>query len=188
MRFNQQSVDPRVVEIDHHGGQYERSRLIAAYHHFILSRCAKLAALRPGMSALDYGCGRQMLRRHLPPGVQYTGYDLTPEFSDIEDPTGRRFEVIFAIQMLMYPDDAGLRELTAAFAKMSDAVVAMMPAQGFVKKHLVDPLLGLKAAADTTFRSRPPRVYELLGERFKCARMIHLFGVADLSLWKLRQP
>ena len=186
MRFNQQSVDPRVTEIDHHGGQYERNRLISAYHHFILSRCAKLARLGPGMSALDYGCGKQMLRRHLPPGVQYTGYDLTPEFSDIDDPTGQRFDVVFAIQMLMYPDDAGLRELTAAFAGMSDTVVAMLPAQGFVKKHLVDPLLGLKAAADSTFRSRPARVYELLRERFDCQRMVHLFGVADLSLWKLR--
>jgi len=186
MRFNQQSVDPRVLEIDHHGGQYERSRLIAAYHQFILRRCAKLADLRPGMRVLDYGCGRQMLRRCLPAGVQYMGYDLTPEFSDIHDPTGRHFDVVFAIQMLMYPDDAGLRELTGTFAAITETVVAMLPAQGFIKKNLIDPLLGLKEAADSTFRSRPARVYEVLRGRFDCERMIHLFGVADLSRWKVR--
>ena len=186
MRFNQQSVDPRVVEIDHHGGQYERNRFIAAYHHFILRRCAKLADLRPGMSVLDYGCGRQILRRHLPAGVQYTGYDLTPEFSDIDNPVGRRFDVVFAIQMLMYPDDAGVRELTDTFAHMTGTVVAMLPAQGFIKKNLIDPILGLKEAADSTFRSRPAGVYEVLRGRFDCERMIHLFGVADISRWKVR--
>jgi hypothetical protein len=186
MRFNQQSVDPRVIEIDHHGGQYERNRFIAAYHHFILRRCVRLAGVRSGMSVLDYGCGRQMLRRHLPTDVRYNGYDLNPEFSDITDPTSGRYNVVFAIQMLMYPDNAGLKELIAAFAGMTETVVAMLPAQGFVKKNLIDPVLGLKEAADTTFRSRPARVYEVLGERFDCERMIHLFGVADLSRWKVR--
>ena len=186
MRFNQQSVDPRVLEIDHHHGQYERNRFIAVYHNLILRLCARMSGVRPGMRVLDYGCGKQMLKKHLPAGVDYVGYDLEPAFSDITDPSKDRYDAVFAIQMLMYPDELGLRELTSMFANVTGRVVVMMPAQGFIKRRVLDPILGLKEAADSTFRSTPKTAYAALSGKFDCARMWHLFGIADISLWRLR--
>ncbi len=184
MRFNQQSVDQRVLDIDHHGGQYERHRFISAYHHFVLGRCAKLAKLQPGMSVLDYGCGKQMLREHLPLDVKYSGYDLRPDFSDIDNPTAQNYDVVFAIQVLMYPDQPGLQELVKSFSKITDILIVMLPAQGVMKKHVIDPLLGLKAAADSTFRSTPAVVYQALESRFQQQHINHYFGVADISRWR----
>ena len=186
MRFNEQYVDSRVLEIDHHFGQYGRSRLIAAYHKYVLKESVKLGEVRPGMCVLDYGCGRQMLRHALPRDVKYFGYDLVPEFSDIDDIRGRPYDVIFAIQVLQYPDEAGLNELSEAFAQSSSRVVVMLPSSRAVKKYILDAILGLKKDADASFRSEPGLVYKTLDRVFQHEASKNLIGVGELSRWRRR--
>lgn len=51
-----------------------------------LSRCkrryAAIIKLQSGMKILDIGCGTADIIDHLPPGVDYHGYDLQPEYID----------------------------------------------------------------------------------------------------------
>lgn len=186
MRFGQKHVDPRVLEIDHHGGQYQRSALIAAYHRRVLKECVKIAKLSPGMSVLDYGCGGQELKKLLPQGVRYTGYDLVPEFSDIADPTDGTYDVVFAIQMMQYPDRAGQEELAALFARLAGTLVVMLPSQNMFKRHILDPIFGLKKDADETFRAEPRDVYDVLNGKFEQVKFKLLFALAEISRWKRR--
>ncbi len=186
MRFNQEYVDHRVLDIDHHYGQYERSTSLAAYHKYVLGQAVKLAELQPGMRILDYGCGRRMLRHALPPGVEYHGYDIAEEFSDTNDFRSRNYDAILAIQVLQYPNEAGLRELSKVFAQLSEKLIVMLPSSsGF--KNFLDLILGLKEDADATFRSEPKLVYKVLEDFFELERMKNLLGVGELSRWARRR-
>ena len=186
MRFNEQHVDSRVLKVDHHFGQYERCRLVTAYHKHVLKQSVKIGEVRQGMTILDYGCGRQVLRQVLPKGVEYFGYDLVPEFSDLDNVLGRRYDVIFAIQVLQYPDEAGLKELAESFAELSPRLVVMLPSRSPVKKYLFDAVLRIKKDADETFRSEPWLVYRILDRLFECEESKNLFWLGELSRWKRR--
>ncbi len=183
MRFGQEHVDPRVIQIDHHYGQYLRSRWMAAYHRLVLRQAVKMAQLKAGMKILDYGCGHQVLRGMLPPGVGYVGYDLAPELSDCTDPSEGAYDLVFAIQVLQYPDRRGLQQLTEVFAGISSRLVVMLPSQNAFKRYVLDVLLDLKKDADGTFRSNAGDVYEELGRKFKSTRIQNLLGVAQISAW-----
>jgi hypothetical protein len=184
MRFNQRYVDDKVLQIDHDYGQYRRSRIMAAYHRSVLRKTVQLSGVQPGMSVLDYGCGKQELKQALPQGVAYTGYDIVTGFSDIADPSVGHYDVVFAIQVLMYPNEAGLRELTTVFANITNRLTIMVPSQTRFKKYVLDPLLGLKKDADETFRSRPELIYHILSEKFKMTSLRNYLGVAGISTWQ----
>jgi hypothetical protein len=186
MRFNQRHVDSKVLEIDHDYGQYRRSPIMAAYHRSVLRKTVKLSGVQPGMTVLDYGCGRQMLKKALPTGVNYTGYDLVPEFSDVADPSVRQYDIVFAIQVLMYPSEDGLSEVAATFAAITQKVVIMVPSQTSFKRYFLDPLLGLKKDADETFRSRPDTIYKMFERHFAMNSLHNYLGVAAISTWQRR--
>ena len=117
------NIHPRTLEIDHHFGQYERFFLITAYHKYIIRSCIKIGELKDGMCVLDYGCGRQMLHHALPKGIEYIGYDIVPEFTDVDDITKRSYDVIFAIQVLQYLNQTGIRQLADLFTQLSKTLM-----------------------------------------------------------------
>lgn len=184
MRFGEEHVDSKVVQIDHYQRQYGSSRWIAAYHRFVLRQAVALARLEPGMKVLDYGCGRQVLKGMLPPGVDYVGYDLVPALSDCEDPSAGKYDLVFAIQVLQYPDEAGLRRLGEVFSTVAPRLVVMLPSQNAFKRLVLDPLLGLKKDADLTFRSGARDVYAALGERFVREGTRNVFWVGEVTSWR----
>lgn len=185
MRFNEQHVNPKVIEIDHHFGQYERSCLTTAYHKYILKQSVKLGGIQPGMSVLDYGCGGQVLRHFLPSGVKYIGYDIVPEFSDVDNIREHNYDVIFAIQVLQYPDKTGLKELSNLYARLSNRLVVMVPSDNKFKRFL-DVVLGLKED-NKSFLSKPSEIYQTMGDLFRCEKVKTIFGVGEISVWKRKQ-
>ena len=99
------------------------------------------------MRILDYGCGEKMLRRYLPEGVQYVGYDVVPRLSELEDPTAGHWDCIFAIQVMMYIDERGLHKWIEAFRQQTRQVVVALPSRNFAKDRILDPLFGLRATS-----------------------------------------
>lgn len=179
-------VDEQTIAFDHHAEQYGGSTLLAAYHRRMLRIAVGMARLAPGRHVLDYGCGGQELRAQLPAGVDYTGFDLHPELTDVADPRGRRYDAVFAIQMLMYVDPPALRELTDLFAELSDVVIAMVPSRNFVKDQILDRALGLKDNVDTIVRCEPRQIEEALSTRFRRARRRNFFWLSEFTRWELR--
>lgn len=184
MRFNERYVDPEALKIDHHYGQYECFYLTTAYHKYVLKESVKLAEIHAGMSVLDYGCGKQMLRHFLPKDVKYIGYDIVSEFSDVDDIRGHNYEVIFAIQVLQYPDQTGIKELANLFARLSNRLVVMVPAENKLKRFL-DVVLGLKED-NKIFLSKPSEIYQILDDLFLLGKKKSLFGMGEISSWRKR--
>ena len=91
---------------------------------------AQLAAgiIKPGSRVIDLGCGNQLLRRFLPPDVQYTPADLVPRTSDtvlIELNTGLwpkgRWDTAYALGVLEYIYD--VREFFRGVAQLAPRLV-----------------------------------------------------------------
>lgn len=183
-RFGRSRVDPVVLKHDHHHDQYKASAFTAAYHRMVLRRAVQMARLQPGMHVLDYGCGRQRLRQALPPGVHYTGYDAVPELSGVDDPRGGNYDMVFAIQVLMYLDEAGLREWTGTFAEAAKHLIVMVPARNFLKDEVLDRLFDLKELRDRMMQSRPLAIHEQLSRKFYLVSSQNLFWMGELSRWQ----
>lgn len=182
MRFTEQYINPKVLKIDHHYGQYERWRLLASYHKYFLKQSVKLGEIKSGMSVLDYGCGKQMLRHALPSDVEYTGYDIIPEFSDVENIRGRKYDVIFAIQVIHYINNTGIKELAKVFAHITNRLVVMVPTQTMFKRFL-DIMLGQKKDNET-FLSEQKEIYRILNDHFRYDKFKPFFGLAEVSRWR----
>lgn len=183
-RFGQDRIHPDFMVIDQHEGQYGSVRAAARYHRWVLRQAVRMADLRPGMSVLDYGCGEQELRTVLPPGVVYTGYDAVPGLSDLDDPREDSWDCIFAIQMMMYLDGAGLEQWTDTFCSRVNRAVIMVPTRNWLKDEVLDRLLGLHGARDRLVRSTPDEVAAALSRDFDCSARRSLLGMGLLTRWE----
>jgi hypothetical protein len=185
VRLGEDRVAPRFHEIDQVAIQYRHSRPVSWYHNHVLRRCVAAApTLRPGDTVLDYGCGTQTLKRHLPEGVSYVGYDVVAERSDIDDPRGMTFDTIFAIQMLMCLDRDGLVELTDFFAEATSQLVAFVPRRNVLKDQVMDRLLGLTDCRNALVQSTPDEVWHILNRRFSLTDRQNIFWMGDLTCWQ----
>jgi len=183
LSFGVANVDARHFEFDHHGLQYESSRLIAMYHHWVLKNAAAMARLSAGMCVLDYGCSGQQLRRTLPHGVHYVGYDIREEVSDIRDPSECSYDVVFAVQVLYYLNLEGLRQVVDLFANITEMVIVMCPRRNFVKDQILDRLFGLNENREQLNRTTPDEIYSELGHKFDCSQRKNLFWMGELTRW-----
>ena len=119
----------QINDIDMHYEQYQKSYIINNYSNFILRKSVDLAEVYEGMTVLDYGCGNMNLRKYLPKKTNYYGYDIIPLFSDISNFSVKKYNIIFAIQVLHYIGNNELNSLITNFSKLSNKLVIMCPDQ-----------------------------------------------------------
>ncbi len=184
--FGRPSVSVTASTLDHHQHQYNTSYLTATYHRLVLRQAVRMARLRPEMHVLDYGCGHQQLRRGLPPGVHYTGYDIVTELSDVKDPRSAHYDLVFAIQVLMYLDGPGLRAWVECFARLTSNLVVMVPARNFLKDEVLDSVFGLKKLREDMVRSHPKEIYDQLSRRFSLDSSRNVLWMDEITRWRRR--
>ena len=187
VHFGRTHVKPLVLALDHHRHQCDGSVLIAAYNRLVLGQAVRMACLRSGMHVLDYGCGHQQLRKALPPGVRYTGYDAVAKLSEVEDPRGGPYDLVFALQVLMYLDARGLGEWVETFAAATKDLVVMVPARNFLKDNVLDRVFGLKdlrEQREQMVQSLPPEIYEQLSRHFSLLSSRNLLCMGELTRWQ----
>lgn len=61
--------------------------------------------------ALDFGCGQQRHKYFLPSGIKYVGYDIIPEYTDVDDYTKTNPDLFFAISSLEHVTHDELEDL-----------------------------------------------------------------------------
>ena len=175
--------DPRVISINHHYEQYERSSIINTYHRSVLKKCIRISGIRSGMSVLDYGCGRKILREYLPIDIDYIGYDIISKFTDIIDIRGKKYDVIFAIQVLQYIDNKGLNELMSNFLQLGDKIIIMCPTQNILKRY-IDALLGLRQN-NMIFESSIEEIYQFANKYYSLQSRESVFCFGEISRWEM---
>ena len=183
MFTDEQYFDPEVITINHHYEQYERSSIINTYHRSVLKKCIRISGIRSGMSVLDYGCGRKILREYLPIDIDYIGYDIISKFTDIIDIRGKKYDVIFAIQVLQYINNKGLNELMSNFSQLCDRLIIMCPTQNMVKRF-VDALIGLRQN-NMIFKSSIDDIYKFANKYYSLQNRQSVLCFGEISCWEM---
>lgn len=85
-------------------GEYETNdlwfRRLPIISHYYFGKVMKILCswieIKEGL-ALDFGCGAQRLTKFLPSGIRYIGYDIIPEYTDVDDYKKTKPDIFFAI-------------------------------------------------------------------------------------------
>lgn len=87
------------------------SGLSQFYFRHLLKQIIKVGRLdRPGITVLDFGCGRGELKRMLGP-EKVVGYDIIPELSDVPDWRKVDFDVLVANEVFYSFSEEALESL-----------------------------------------------------------------------------
>lgn len=169
---------------DHYVLQYKSNPFISFYSYKVLDKAVSLSKVKEGERVLDFGCGRKELKKKLPTGTEYTGYDLVEKYSDIKSYKGFKADKIFALNVLHYLTPNQLSDISKDFAEISNTLIVQVPVENFFKKHFLEPLAGLKNLADSSFVSDIKTVYNCLSENFSLEKESNIFWLSKVSLWK----
>lgn len=145
---------------------YDRS--ILGYHsRKIVKNLLEMARLKKGMTVLDYGCEEQMLKKHIPKGVQYIGYDIKPEYTDIHDYTKVRPDVVIMSNILEHIPLEETREIFQNFKTMGvKRLVISYPMDNWISQ-LLTPFLTRNAPMVWLIHiAEPKRIAEELFKAF----------------------
>lgn len=85
-------------------GEYETNdlwfRRLPIISHYYFGKIKKILCswieTKEGL-VLDFGCGQQRLKDFLPAGIRYIGYDIIPEYTDIDDYRKTNPDLFFSI-------------------------------------------------------------------------------------------
>ncbi len=177
------NINNRACEINMHYEQYERSYFLSSYYRWILKKCVRIANVNSEMTVLDYGCGNKILLQYLPVGIDYIGYDIISSFSDVTNIKEKKYNVIFAIQVLQYINNQGLSELMSNFSKLCDRLIIMCPTQNHVKRF-IDKLIGLKQN-NMIFKSTIDDIYKFANKYYSLQNRQSVLYFGEISCWEI---
>ncbi len=97
----------------------------------------KIADLKKTDLILDFGCGEGWLKNNLKnQGYNITGYDITPEHSDIKDYTEIKPDKIFVMDVFEHIPKNEIKEIIKSFKKMNPnfELITAIPTENFVSR------------------------------------------------------
>lgn len=111
--------------------------LVRFYFRSILSAATdKLSSLPDSSLILDFGCGRQYLKKYLKDSkFRIVGYDIISEFTDIQDYASLKPDVIFCSHVLEHLDVFELRQALNNFKTMNPKfIITAIPTENFISR------------------------------------------------------
>lgn len=130
-------------------GEYESNdlwyRRLPVISHYYFGKIKKILCswikIKEGI-ALDFGCGSQRLKKFLPPGIKYIGYDIIPEYTDIDDYKKTNPDIFFAISTFEHLLDEEIEEVLKWIASSNiQQILISIPINNL---YLIWTLFGLK--------------------------------------------
>lgn len=111
--------------------------IVRFYFRRVLSTAvAKLNSLPKNSLILDFGCGRQYLKKYLRDSkLRIVGYDIVSEFTDVQDYTSLKPDAIFCNHVLEHLNIAELRKTLDNFKKMKPKFIIIgIPTENFISR------------------------------------------------------
>lgn len=154
------------------------------YFYRILKKIIEIGNLKNrNVKILDFGCGLGKLNGLLPGKV--IGYDVQPEFAEIDDWRKAKFDVIVANQVFYLMAEKELREFLAELHKINHEVELIV---AISKRKLIHKILKYffrpDAWADT--KLMPVEELSILMEKMHVIKKTNVFFMADVYLMKFK--
>ena len=173
-----------LLSFDHDFHQYEKSFMTSFYHNLMLKKCANLIKGKNVATALDFGCGKQRLKKFLPTTLSYEGFDLVEEFSSISLPFSQNYDCIFAIQLLMWLEENEISDLICKFHKHTKWLVVLVPSRNFLKDNILDRILNLKNNRENWVMTQPNIINSIISQKFSLQKKISFLALSEITFWK----
>ena len=147
------------------------------YFYNILRTLTEVGEL-PKLRVLDFGCGPQELKQFV--GKEnYTGYDIDRRFSDIDDPSKARYDIMVANEVFYEMPEQEIRKTLEALKPKK--LLVGISRQGFLNK-IGSMLLAPKALEKTV--TSPKKELEIIKEYYRVIKRKSVWGLADVYLLK----
>lgn len=169
-------------------GHQNKKLLIRKYFKKKVDTALNLANLSKEDEILDFGCGAGALKNRLrTEGYEVTGYDITPEHSDIKDYTKLSPTKIFAMDVFehMFKEDITLT--LQNFKKMSDHffIVVSIPVEGLIYRT-IRRLIG-KRPVDAGHITNINELKSILNHEFKFVKGKNILNLTYVGLWEYKK-
>jgi len=156
------------------------------YFRHLLKQIARVGRLeRPGITILDFGCGRCELRRLLG-AAKVVGYDIIPELSDVPDWRVADFDVLVANEVFYSFSEEALESLLRELKQKNPALelVVGISRQG-VLNNIGKYLLGRPDAHSAT-KIGPRKEVEILKRHCRVVRRKNVLNLAYVYVLAFR--
>ena len=169
-------------------GHQNKKLLVRKYFKKKVDTAINLANLSKEDEILDFGCGAGTLKNRLrTEGYKVTGYDITPEHSDIEDYTKLSPNKIFAMDVFehMFKEDIILT--LQNFKKMSNHffIVVSIPVEGLIYRN-IRRLMG-KRPIDVGHITNIKELKSILNHEFKFVKGKNILNLTYVGLWEYKK-
>lgn len=147
----------------------------------------RIAGLKKEDKILDFGCGAGYLKDKLrKQGYNVTGYDITPEHSDIKDYRKIKPDKIFALDVFEHISKEDIRKIIKNFKKMNQnfELIASIPTENFVSKKIRKFFGKPERVEDhiTTLKE----IWEILNSELKLIKKINFLTISYIARFKNR--
>jgi len=162
------------------------SGLSQFYFRHLLRQIVKVGRLeRPGITILDFGCGRGELKRLLV-GAKVVGYDIIPEMSDILDWRITDFDVLVSNEVFYSFSGEELESLLFELREKNPSLelVIGISRQGLLN-NIGKYLLGRPDAHSAT-KIGPMREFEILKRHCRVIRHKNVLNLAHVYVMAFR--
>lgn len=146
----------------------------------------KMADLNKGDNILDFGCGAGWFKNNLrKQGYNVTGYDITPEHSDVEDYTELKPDKVFALDVFEHISKEEIREIIHNFKKMNPdfELVTIIPTENLFSRK-IRRLLGKSERVSDHITSLR-EILEVLNSEMRLIRKINFLGISYIGKFKV---
>lgn len=159
--------------------------LVRFYFGGILRKAVGLAGLKGNEMVLDFGCQSRELKNFLPKGIFYTGFDINPAYSDVRDFSRKKFDVIFALNVLEHLDEKELRQALGKFRSTgAKRLVVSLPTEHAIGRFLA-LIHGYAEKQKHVHKSSWKQVERILAEELTPEKRTGFFTMQKMSTWLL---
>jgi|SRR5579859_2018855 len=156
------------------------SGLSKFYFIHLLKQIAKIGRLRrPGLTILDFGCGKGVLKSLLSP-AKVIGYDVVVSLSDVKDWRSVDFDVLVANQVFYSFNEKDLEQLLLKLREKNKnlELVVGISRQGLLN-NIGKYLLG-RPNAHSASRMGPQKQLEVLERYCRIVQRKNVFFLSDV--------
>jgi len=149
----------------------------------------KMADLKGNETILDFGCGAQSLKKSLPEGCKYIGFDVVSEYSDIKDYKKLKdVDVVFSLSVFEHLSPKDLESNLRTFKKMGvKKLVVELPREDSFLNRFGSWLFGLEFDHAVNHRLGWREAIKIIDKHFSCSDFKNRAYISWISVWEAKK-
>lgn len=163
----------------------DRQGIVGRYLNSYLEKSIEMAEPKEGQTILDFGCEKQKLKEYIPNGVNYIGYDIIRERSDISTIYDCKPDIVIANHVLEHLDKAQLKQFIKDMKKLKvKKIIVSLPLS-----NILGVMLSILVGRTYFWHKMEHKlewgyILRKLKDNFKCTGIKDILFLTVITEWK----